>query len=253
MLWFKPKLPITPDHKEWLEESMLWLHSTLRTSSFCKFDTILPTDDYFPTKYNGTEKCAVDLLQTVCGLMDVAGDAVRLEIYSERDRELAGTLPESSYDGTGSAGHFHPQKRAGRFVIGVEQGQLKDPFSLVATLSHELGHVILLGDGLLQATDEDHEFMTDLLTVYYGFGVFTANNAFQFGQWQSAGKIGWSASRTGYLSESMFGYALALYAQMRGESNPIWVDHLDRSIKSNFKMSQKYIAKTGDCKVDTVC
>lgn len=253
MLWFKPKCPIESDHKEWLEDSMLWLHRNFRSTTFCRLETIIPTDEFFPQKYRGTKKCAVDLLHVVSGMMDIPIDSVRLEIYSERDKSLAEDLPYYSYKGKGSAGHFHPQKRAGQYVVGVEEGQLKNPFSLVATLSHELGHVLLLGSGLLDATEEDHEFMTDLLTVYYGLGIFTANSAFQFRQWQSAGRTGWSASRVGYLSESMYGYALALYARMRGESDPTWTEFLAKNVKASFNRSQKYITKTGDCQVNELC
>ncbi len=36
--------------------------------------------------------------------------------------------------------------------------------------------------GRISADRKDHERLTDLLTVYFGFGVFTTNAALRFGE-----------------------------------------------------------------------
>jgi hypothetical protein len=113
---------------------------------------------------------------------------------------------------------------------------------LVATVAHELGHVRLLGEGRVHGGYEDHEPMTDLLTVFFGLGVFTANSAFRI----DASSQGWRAQTRGYLNEEMFGYALALFALMRGERNPSWSRYLEGSVSTFFKNGQKYLEKTGD-------
>ena len=252
-MWFKAKCPVTPNQKEWLEDSMLWLHGMLRTSTFCSSPTVVPNNEFFPMGYRPTKASANALLKRVAELMDVPASSILLRVYSERDRELDNTLPFVSRSSEGSAGHFQLKKHRGKYVIGVEESGLNNPFSLVATLSHELGHVILLGGGLLKASSEDHEFMTDLLTVYFGLGIFTANNAFEYSQWSSGFKTGWSAKRTGYLSESMFGYALALYARMKGDAKPSWATYLDRDIRAHFKQGVRYIHRSEDCQVKNVC
>ena len=62
-----------------------------------------------------------------------------------------------------------------RAAIGVEYKQLNDPLGLVATLAHEIGHEILLGEGRVSRDQPDHEPLT-LLTVFMGMGShFTAN------------------------------------------------------------------------------
>ena len=59
----------------------------------------------------------------------------------------------------------------------------EDPARAVAVIAHELAHVLLLGNGYLGGHEKDHEELTDLLTVFSGLGIFTANAAFQFKQW----------------------------------------------------------------------
>lgn len=88
---------------------------------------------------------------------------------------------------------------------------------VVATLAHELGHVILLGGDHLKRDEEDMEPMTDLVTVYLGLGIFTANASRRLEQHQDERKQGWSMSRLGYLPEVVFAYALARFAKERGK------------------------------------
>ena len=101
--------------------------------------------------------------------------------------------------------------------IAIDSANLQDPQALVATLAHELCHVHLISDGRIDPDRPDHEPLTDLLTVFLGFGIFNANTAVQFKQFEDGVMQGWSSSRQGYLPEEAFGYALALYTWVRRE------------------------------------
>jgi hypothetical protein len=63
--------------------------------------------------------------------------------------------------------------------------------------------------------EADMEPLNDLLIVFLGFGIFTANAAFRFETVSGGKSHGWSARRLGYLSQEQFGYALALFAYER--------------------------------------
>ena len=54
-------------------------------------------------------------------------------------------------------------------------------------------------------------------------------------------KQGWTMSRLGYLSEVIYGYALARFAQLRGETQPTWILHLSTNQKSYFKQSAAWL------------
>ena len=125
--------------------------------------------------------------------------------------------------------------------VAVRSTHLADPMTLVATISHELGHVILLGRGLVDPKTPDHEQMTDLLTVFLGLGVFTANCSGRFKQFQDSKRQGWSMQRLGYLSEEIYGYALAKFASERREDRPEWVQHLSTNVKAYYKRSRNWL------------
>jgi hypothetical protein len=86
------------------------------------------------------------------------------------------------------------------------------------------------------------EPLNDLLTVFLGFGVFTANSAFRFEQHRDNRSQGWSAQRLGYLSEAQLGCALTRFAFERGEGKPEWISYLTTHIASFMKRSAGWLA-----------
>ena len=52
----------------------------------------------------------------------------------------------------------------------------------------------------------------------------------------------WSVGRLGYISAEIAGYALALYARLRGEPKPAWRKHLSADPRAYFEQSRRYLA-----------
>jgi hypothetical protein len=196
---------------------------------------VLPSADDFPDPYSGSQEDARVLLDRVCGYMEVDPATIELGLYSERNAvHDFGVHP-------GTAGFY--QEEEGRFRVWVERASLDDPLGLVATMAHELGHVHLLGHGRISDETDDHEPLTDLLTVFLGMGVIAANATIRETHW-NAGAVagGWSMSRRGYLTMSKYGYALALLARDRGESDPAWAKHLRPDVGAAFRDACIFLA-----------
>jgi hypothetical protein len=180
--------------------------------------------------------------------MCVDRSRIELEIFQDETEELRKILPHWRGDAeTRAAGlyvHAHEERTdggEGNMVVAIRSTMLKDPMALVATVAHELGHVILLGGKLMNRKIPDHELLTDLLTVFLGLGIFTANSAARFKQFQENRRIGWSMQRLGYLPESVFGYALARFAIEREEKKTEWARHLSPNVRSDFKRSKRWL------------
>jgi hypothetical protein len=244
MFWSTPKCPVEADDKIWIEESMQWLLEEFGRETFRRIRVILPTDEFFPDEYLGEEEDAEALVERVCGYMNVNRDRLEVEFFADEYGEFHRNLCFMEGSSEGASGHYN--KRRDRFIISLESSQLSDPMSLVATVAHELGHVRLLGEGRIHSGFEDHEPLTDLLTVFFGLGLFTANSAFSFNQWNDNSNQRWRIEYKGYLTEEMLGYALALFASMRGERNPAWSEFLEGSVRTYFRVALKYLEKTGD-------
>ena len=54
------------------------------------------------------------------------------------------------------------------------------------------------------------------------------------------------------MNEEMFGYALALFAWVRGESKPGWSKYLKGNVSAYFKSGHKLLEKTGDTQLKTL-
>jgi hypothetical protein len=93
-----------------------------------------------------------------------------------------------------------------------------DTDAMVATFAHELGHYLMSTAKSDPPGGWDlHELHTDLTGVWLGFGIFLANAARNFSQFQDAGEMGWSSRSQGYLSEGALVTALAVFQRLRGE------------------------------------
>jgi hypothetical protein len=243
MSWFTPKCPVDPETKEWLENGFNWLIEELGAETLRSVEVVLPIEDYFPDPFAGSHGDIRRMVERICDYMDVDPKLLDLRFYVNEDGRGIHPLAGSER-GTHALGTY--QMRGGKYHVRLETSQASNPAVMVATIAHELGHVILLGEDRLDPDYADHEPMTDLLTVFYGMGIFNANSTFSFQQWTNTQSQGWSAERRGYLSEEMFGYALALFAYSRNESKPEWASYLNVNVKSYFKTSLKYLQKTGD-------
>jgi len=209
---------------------------------------MLPDDRCFPDRYDGSEEAFHLIFRRVAKAMQVDSEEIEVELFGTDDDPVRELLPYYSGTTKDAAGlYYHDPTKFARIEIHHEQ--LKDPLGLVATIAHELGHVILLRPGLVDGDEPKMEPLNDLLTVFLGFGVFTANSAFQFKQYGDHKRQGWSTSRLGYLSEELFGYALARFALERGEVKPAWANFLATNVAAYFKQSTAWMKEHRELRI----
>jgi len=247
MFGFAPRLPITEQDRQWIEEGFRRLDKMLGRQRMLAAQVILPTPSFFPDRYDATPQTAETLFGRVCGYMQVDRRMVELEIFSDETAELRKLLPYWRGGTGGCAGlytHDSPPDADAHhegMVVAVRSSQLEDPLALVATFAHELGHAILLGRRLMDPRTADHEPMTDLLTVFLGLGIFTSTSAARFRQYQDERRAGWSMQTLGYLPEEVYGYALAKFAFERGEQKPAWEKHLSTNVQTYYDRSRRWL------------
>ncbi len=233
--WGTVQCPVVPAEQEWIEKSADFLLTSFGADRL-RAEVVLPTDDYFPGAYSGSRADVRAVFAKLCAHMGVDPSGVDLE-HEEQDEDalrLRDLIPMTFRD-QGAAGHY--QVRDGRAVVTVQDKQAARPMELVATVAHELCHVRLLGEGRIPEDRKDGEPLTDLATVFFGLGIFSANSSFEHHRTEGYT----TTSRLGYLTEPMWGYALAYYAWLRGEENPSWARHLDTNPRTYLKRGLRYL------------
>ncbi|WP_420401396.1 hypothetical protein [Flagellimonas sp.] len=237
MFWNKKKkLPITQEDKAWIDEDLKWMCTEFGEEHFLEIQTVTPTKDFYERTFDGTEKDAEFILERTMELMNIRDTKIKLEFFTDQPIEMAdGTILSTPADIDGSwdsAGGTY-QKTNKETIISIERRQLKTPISLIATISHELAHQILLGENRIEENDE---YLTDLTAIAYGFGIFIGNSRFHF----SASGFGWQSSGQGYLPEQIIAYAMAWLSKLRNE-NTDYSQFLDKSLKKYFDQSYGWL------------
>lgn len=234
-----PRCPITPDDRRWIENSFAWFGEQLGGDIVRQRPVILPTGEFFPKEYVPDWDGIEELMVRVCQWMDIDRGSVLLDIYAEDEVPQFGF---GTHRSDGTAGQLEWDEATRRWVVAVNQNMLGDPTAVVAVMAHESAHIHLFGAGRVDPeVEEDNEPLTDLLAIYYGFGVFVGNSAFRSDQTDHGTTATWSAKRLGYLPEPMIAYALALTALAKQQTNPDWIDHLAYGIRKPFENSLAYL------------
>lgn len=236
---FKPTCPVDAKMKDWIEQRFDWLTKEFGMHRLVSHKTVVPTEEFLPLDYECTEEGIAVLMNRVAEHMGV--DATRLDLNFYEDKGIG-------VDGTtypASAGLY--TEKDGRFEIWLEVNCLDDPGGVIATLAHEIGHVLLLGQKRIGPETEDQEELTDLLVVFLGLGVFAANASLHETNIHGSGYSAWSVGKRGYLSMHAIGYALAVYTLTRSQTRPNWLTHLRPDAKAYVSRGIRYITKSRDC------
>jgi hypothetical protein len=244
--WFlPPRCPVEDaETKRWIEERFEWLFDQFAVERL-RARVILPTPEFFPDKFDYSPESYVAMFERIRGYMGLAEEQIRLGFYAEEaDHRPGGSMPGVLYSTKGTAGLYHGvRSEDGKLVVMVEAKQMRDPTAFVATVAHELGHVLLLGQGRLSRDEPDHEPLTDLLTIFFGLGVFTANANIHESHWTQLNRSGWSVGKHGYLSQREIAYGLALHAWLRGEGSPPWKKHVCDDVQEPMLVGLRWLQR----------
>jgi hypothetical protein len=222
-----PRERLPGGRRRWIRSSMSWLVDEFGRDVLLR-PIVLP-DELIPAGYDGTLAAAEELCARVADRMDLPTGGCELSF------ELVGAgVRRPAYRGVVKEPH-------GRWIRGTDRNQIQlapalavDPVALVAIYAHEIGHEHLLGSGRISlARRPDHEPLTDLLTVFYGLGIFTANAAYE--RRPRPNGRGKQPLARGYLREAALSDALAYYALLRGERRPDWDRHLDPPVRRGMR------------------
>jgi hypothetical protein len=206
------RCPVDPAEQSWIQDSMQWFIAQFGDGPLTR-PVVLPTHDFFPPPFSGSDEDVRAAVRRVAGHMGADAAAITVACAS---------------------------------VLTIEPSSVADPAVLLAVIAREIARARLTGEHRASAEHGDQEPLTDLLTVYLGMGIFTANAAFDFSRTgPPATRIGgWRASRLGYLTEQMFGYGLACYARLRGEPDPGWARYLDTNPRVYMRHGLAYLGHT---------
>jgi hypothetical protein len=238
---FGARLPIDRDELDFQLATFKWL--TGEFGPVGERPLVLPTRDYFPLSGARGELAVREIFDFVRAAAGMAGWPCELRAGKSDVPVEAGNAHLLRHEG-GSApcGTFQvADGPAGRHaIITYNPGMERDPPGLAATFAHELGHYLMAtAAGTPPGGWELHELHTDLAAVYLGFGIFLANSARNFSQFQDATEMGWSSRTQGYLSEGALVTGLAVFQRLGGREPDAARPFLKSYLQSDLKRADR--------------
>jgi hypothetical protein len=179
---------------------------------------IAPTDEWFPDRWTPDASGVERLIRRLLGYAELGALTLTLEIdqFSDAHGEVLADGRAGGHSGTAA---WFAGIRKGVCSFGVDTNQLRDPVGLVGTLAHEVAHAYRSMYELRVPDAAREEWLTDLTTVFLGFGVLTVNASQRFRSGSSGpGRSWYSRAEGGYLSMQSMSYLLAAQIVARGDS-----------------------------------
>ena len=240
--FFKTECPVDDTDKKWIEDSLFWIYSPARKIKFKDFDFI-DTTKYFPSDNLQLKEIHVyKIFEKIKRHMKMPEDLTCEVRLVEPDRI---PLPEglriepNNQDPLSFKGYMEDNK----FIIDLNTKYLSAPFYIVSMIAYSLTFYKLIKEELLENVSG---FTDELATLAFGFGVFKANTIINHNQWHGTSHYGWSVGRKGFLTQQMFGYALAVASFIKEEKEPEWSKYLCRDVKGYFNKGIKFIQANQD-------
>lgn len=178
-----------------------------------------PDDRFFPDRWEPTAEGARALLTRLLRYAGLGRLDLRLWV-GEYTRATGSVDPRTGAHGREGALAWFAGIDRRTCLFGVDEAQLPDAEGLAGALAHEIAHAWRTHHGLVVANAAVEEQLTDVTTVYLGFGVLTTNASSRHrsrGFWQEGRGYmhEWSHKRAGYLPPEAMSFLLAAYCVAR--------------------------------------
>ncbi|HEX2831449.1 MAG TPA: hypothetical protein VHW00_00450 [Thermoanaerobaculia bacterium] len=203
-----------PDEQRWLTRYMRRLIENMGHEQFVLAPILEPSRKWFPEEWFATVHDAHLLTQR---LMHYAGlRDLRFTIEGYIATDIADTE-------SGDASGYFSGIRDGMAHFGLKQTTLTDPEVAAGTMAHEVAHAWrhVHRDRLEPAAKDQEEILTDITTVYLGFGVLTTNDTYRFRSEGNMREQRWASSSYGYLPLQAMSFLLGMQLAARARDEEI--------------------------------
>lgn len=232
---------VTPKDQAWVEDMMIqliiWLGIAPSRQPF-----LTPTSENFPYDNLHAPDQFEQLFEQLCAIWDLDSGEIVVKIFDDVDQQQWSTWTPHQ-DNKRVLGRYYESSLLEEkpFYVEVALSNFSDTQRLIAVLAHELAHVKLLGGGYIDEQHPELEPLTDLASIFMGFGIFHANVFMTM----NMGSI----SRMGYLANEIISYANALLCYITQDTPDTYTPFLNRNTHTLFINNFKFLAHTNDTRI----
>jgi hypothetical protein len=235
-----PGLPLNEERRQSIDDAFLYVLELFGDELINK--PILTRDHpIFPIEINDTSEI-IPLAHKIAEVMDI--DPSLLEIgFFEGAKPVDPASIDSANKEVSAAGLYYGKNENGKYQVDFDDTIHVDVERITATIAHEFSHIKLLGEGRME---ENSEELTDMLPLFYGFGLFNSEMVLTFKRESNGLQNSWQSNTLGYLSFADWGYLFALYMYKRNEMEPEWFKYLNKTVSKDCKLALDFILANPD-------
>jgi hypothetical protein len=202
-----------PEEQRWLARCTRRLIEKMGHEQYVVAPILEPSREWFPEEWFATIYDAHIVTQRLLHYAGISNLRAVIEGYVETD--ITNTK-------TGDASGYFTGIRDGVAYFGLKQASLTDPEVAAGTMAHEVAHAwrAFHRDKLEYAHDQE-ELLTDVTTVYLGFGILTTNDTHRFRTEGNSRQQRWATTSYGYLPLQAMSYLLGLQLAARNRDEEI--------------------------------
>ncbi len=241
-LFNKPSL-LDEDSILWMFDTYTWAMDEFDAEYFFRHsDLILPTNEFFPGRADSHDAMAALIFQQVARYIGISHWPVRVvaeqacQIANNSQFTVEGPLRQKQESPA-------PQLPAQHSLeIPYNPNQVSNPEGMIASFAHIVA--FYLGQMAKQPPPGGRELWpqsTELLAIFFGFGLMFANSAYTF-----RGGCGSCynplATRDAYLNERQSTYALAIFSVLKNIPDKLVQKHLKKHLKGFYKRSTRDVS-----------
>lgn len=210
-------LPLVVDEDSLLKD-LAFVVRTCGTERFFTNPILMPTKECFPDSWAPNSTGVRILAQRLMMYAGLGQITPQVEVYTD---PAALRMRRSLQSGLhqGAAAYFVKIEN-NKAIFALESGNIDRPDSLIATMGHEVAHAFRTYHGVTVDDRQREEELTDITSIYLGFGVFACNSSRTY---ETSGSVqGLSAvtreftQRLGYLPPRALAFLLACQVVARG-------------------------------------
>lgn len=195
-------LSITFKEKQWIDKKIEWLINKMGKDYLESKQNIALWDVLKKNEVETIEEFEY-IVAFITKQMDITEKIKFFNIDSNKDhRSMISKIGFGSYEDNIPGGLYINE--SGEISIGIRDDLYSASIEMVAIIAHELCHLVLLHKMALKRNDEK---LTDMLTVFFGFGFF-------------------SSYAYGYLNQSIYGYIMCSRDLLFGHNNEDFINNL---------------------------
>lgn len=230
-----PGLPLNEERRQSIDDAFLYILE-LFGNDIIKKPMLTRDHPIFPIEINDKSEI-IPLAHNIAKVMDI--DPKTLDIgFFEGTKPVDASAIDPENNDYSAAGLYYGKNTDGKYEVDFADNIHEDIGRIIATIVHEFSHIKLLGEGRME---ENSEELTDMLPLFYGFGLFNSDKVLTFTRESHGTQSSWQSNTLGYLSFADWGYLFALYIYKRNEIEPEWFDHLNKTVSKDCKLALDFI------------